>query len=1382
MIDTLLRARLNPALRRNRHQRTLLAVSAVWLLVAGVAGTLAWIRHATGRDYPVVWLWLVPAGLLLTAVAALAVRMTGPAIRTVARRIERRHPDLDGRLLTAVEQRPGEAGQFSLMQELLLEETVRHSTQRRWSAAVPDSAILTARTVLILSVVAAAGAWWLASPRPSARPVAGGGIPTAGEYSDGVTISPGNVELEKGTALVVLARFDDPPMEADLVLGESAESERRIPMVRSLNDPVFGVTVPNVRESVTYRIDYAGRRSAGFRVTVFEYPSLERSDVAITYPDYTGLPPKRIEDTRRISVVEGSRVDFELQLNKPVASAVLEPAGKGGEPLALQPSPDRPVADLRGHAPAESREYRLILTDSDGRRNRNPELFSVDVLPNRVPELKFVRPRGDLQPSPLEEIEFEATVLDDFGVLAAGLRIVRPGSDQTELDLELGRDLPAGRVHSLHHVLRLEELNAAPANLITWHLWADDIGPDGRVRRTFSDLHFAEVRPFDQVFRQGAGTMNGGEGNQGEQGGGGAAGQQANSQKDIINATWKLIRTAAAQKPDSWKSDVEVVASAQDEVRERTEELDVNNAESAVHVRQAVTAMESASGFLRESVEDPARLHDALAAETLAHQALLSLAAQEFEVSRQRGQQGGSQAGGRQQMQLDQMDLADDERRYETQRQAESPENAARRETNQILNRLQELARRQDDVNERLKELQSALQEAKTPEEREEAERELKRLEEEQRQMLADVDELQQRMERAQDQAAVSDQREALSDARENMQEAAEAVREGQPGQAAASGTRARRQLQEMREELRRRTASGLADDLRQLRTDARDLARRQDELNRALQRDESPARPQRQLLSDESPADDAELSAELENQRRATEDVVKRIEALSEETSASEPLLSRQLYDTARKFATDDAGAVKEIQQQMLREGMITQRQFERMKEIMESSEAGKSLTATSELLEDGMQEQALQTARRSAEAADDLRRNVERAAGTVIGDDTAALQAAAAELEQVTRELEREMEEAGGRPPGSGGEGDPSGEGARSGSRRTAAANGRSGERPGGDPSADGEGQEEGEQASGDGERGLARNDGGEEEGENAGAGESEREGEEGAGRGRVAQRESGGRQGAGRQPGDAEGSEPGESGEEGAGGQEAQDGQEGQDGQGGGQPGGRRQGLAQGQGQGRGGQPGGEPGEEGSSGEASDGEPEDGEGTQPGEGRGGRGGRRGSLADGGRDGESGDGAGSTEGEGSWEADGIVDFGEDRGGRRGGRGGGSTRVAQAGERLRNPITGDGFTEWSDRLRDIEDMIDYTNLRTDVATARERARQMRIDVKREGKKPDWAVVELEIVKPLLEVRSRVREELMRRSSGEVIVPIDRDPVPGRYAELVERYYEELAK
>jgi hypothetical protein len=53
-------------------------------------------------------------------------------------------------------------------------------------------------------------------------------------------------------------------------------------------------------------------------------------------------------------------------------------------------------------------------------------------------------------------------------------------------------------------------------------------------------------------------------------------------------------------------------------------------------------------------------------------------------------------------------------------------------------------------------------------------------------------------------------------------------------------------------------------------------------------------------------------------------------------------------------------------------------------------------------------------------------------------------------------------------------------------------------------------------------------------------------------------------------------------------------------------------------------------------------------------------------------------------------------------------------------------------------------------------------------------------MVQKDILKPLVEVRERLADELSRRESKDSLAPIDRDPVPNRFSDLVRRYYENL--
>jgi hypothetical protein len=83
-------------------------------------------------------------------------------------------------------------------------------------------------------------------------------------------VTPGEVSIEKGSSLVVLARFGTPPKEAELVITETSGTARRLPLTRSLADPVFGGSVPDVSSNFLYHVEYGGERTKDFAVKVFE--------------------------------------------------------------------------------------------------------------------------------------------------------------------------------------------------------------------------------------------------------------------------------------------------------------------------------------------------------------------------------------------------------------------------------------------------------------------------------------------------------------------------------------------------------------------------------------------------------------------------------------------------------------------------------------------------------------------------------------------------------------------------------------------------------------------------------------------------------------------------------------------------------------------------------------------------------------------------------------------------------------------------------------------------------------------------------------------------------------------------------------------------------
>ncbi|MCH8045951.1 MAG: hypothetical protein IID44_19735 [Planctomycetes bacterium] len=1201
MIDHQLAKQLDPVASRIRLSRLGIALAAVWLVAAAAGAAVLML----GRDRGWELTSMVPV-LAIAALSAaslfgwLAMRSAGN-YTALAQRIEAKFPDLNAALLTAVEQQPAlPDGRYGFLQDHVLRTAFYHSQHHRWRRAAPMWRMVAAHTanvagcVLLVGVLVGLATTTAAIvAEPEGLDFASVAVPVAAEFA--AAIEPGNTEIERGTSLLVLARFKGHlPPGATLLYTTADGEQRRLGMSKSLDDPVFGARIASVQQPLTYRVEFERQTSDEYHATVFDFPQLTRADVKLEYPSYTHKEDRLIQDVRIVSAVEGTDVTLICHVNKPLDDARLVEAGDAdeeAEPLKLENTSAEPLVYRVTLKLDRSRRLKLHLIDDEGRRNKTPPEFVLNMLPNRPPDLKLVLPARDVQVSPIEELEVMASVWDDFGLSRVGMSFAMAGTPATEI--VLASSLAAKERTPLVHLLAFEDLKAQPDQLLSYYFWAEDVGPDGKTRRTMSDMYFAEVRHFEEIFRQGQ-QPPGSQQQQQQKKGNSPAGQQAEKlaelQKQIINGTWKVIRRETRKRPtEKFDGDVTLLGESQASALEQVDALaeKVKDAQSLAHVADVRRHMQAAATQLEEAGDGPAieALQPALAAEQAAYQALLRLRAREHQVIRSQQQQSGQSQSARKssssraQQQLRQLQLKDEKNRYETQQTAQPKQSQEQREDRQVLNRLRELAQRQNDLNKRIKELQTALEEAQTQQEQEDIERRLKRLRDEQQQILRDTEKLQERMERPENQERMAEQRQQLDKVRENVRRSSEALKAGQVSRAAAEGTRAERELRELRDEFQKRTSGQFTQQMREMRRQARELDEKEKKLGEQLAELDQPTKKTKSLRGSENRE---EVAKEIDRQRQNVEDLLERMRKTVEEAEESEPLLAEELYEAIRN----------------------TRRQ--NPEKALES--AGRSLDRG--LLDDARNEE-----RQAGKGIAELRKGVDRAAEKVLGDEAEALRRAQQELERLNRELRDEIARANGQQPGKTPDQPP---------------------RQGTSPKPQGKNQPGQEQP--------------------------------------------------GQQPGQKPGQQPGQK-----------------------QPGQKQPGQQSGQ------QPGQRPGSPSA-------------------------------------------------------------------QAGGPGGGNVDLERflGGDRPPSPIGGEDFLDWSDRLRDIEEMIADPELRAEAARIRDRAKAIRKDVKRHSKPPNWNLVKVDVADPLIELQNRVAEELLRRSNKDSLVPIDRDPVPARFREQVRRYYERL--
>jgi hypothetical protein len=1395
---TILEARIaevREALRRARLLRHLAAVFAIGILVRGsfLLATLNGFHVSKKLDR-----WSMLGLIVLGLIGWLKGRRNIWSDHDIARVIEEKHPSLDALLLTAIEHESAADEPAGFLHERLIDHALARAATQNWPVTVANKpymrALATAWLAVIAFVVTDVALRLQSLPRKTAIAKSQTEEPAkATEFK--ATLTPGDTELERGTHLIVEARFNGPvPADAVLVVSEADGKVReRLPMKLTVDAQVYGGMINKVERDTKYHVEFAEQKSEMHTISVFDFPKLVRSDVLVTPPEYTKLPAKETKNTQKVTALEGSKIVWKIKVNKPLLAAGEEGAASGkavspfvphltaaelfGEDksvIALTPTAEDATV-LEGALMAEkSQKYRLHLVDEAERGNKNPPWFTVTVQSNQLAKIEVVFPKRDLQVSSIQQLPVEAKVSDDLGVTKSGAVFSINGNSK-EIIFKHAVTAPLKK-EAVKAELALEKEHAEPRQLVSYYVWAEDTGPKGEVRRNMSEMFFADVRHFEDIFRE----MEAPPSEPGQPKA--QSDELVDLVKQLVNATWKIIRdTNAGRVIEAATPDIDVVHQstgiAMEKVKEGMEKTE--DAEVKQSLTEAWKSLKDAQVPLKQASEEKKRspLNQALTFEQTALEWLHRAQSREHQVMRQNSPPppgAGQQANKNQIMDLE---LKQKEQRYEEEKAAAEEKTAEQQENLQVLNRLKELARRQEALAEKIKELQNQMAQAKTEEEKQELDNQLKRLQAEQEQLLRDADELVDRMEKPENAQNMAEAKEQLEQTREKVREAAEQLKEEKLADAANSATRAQRELEKMQEDFRQKTSKKFAEEVKQIRQQARDAAEAEKKISEAL---ENPKEPGSDL---EKSMQNAAQSRQVGDQQQKIEKLLNDMRQLSEQAEQSEPLLHRNLYDAVRKAQT--SGLEENLQE-------------------------------ARDQLRYGSQAEAKDAERKAANAVEELRNGVEKAAESVLGSESEALRVAKNELDKLIKDAQEQesagkgqdgQKTAGAADPKDGEKNQQAGEGQKGkdgqGQPQDAKTaekgqNGEKGEKPGeGQQGKDGKGEAQDPKMAGQGEKPG--------KGEKPGEGQ---EGKDGKGEGKDAQTAENGqgqKPGQGKQPGEQgkDGQEPGKGegkGEgEGKGQQQASAEQPGGD-QPGQQPGMQGQKPGQGQGQGKG---------EGEPQTAENGE-KPGEGNQPGQ----------------QPGKSGQqpGQGQGQGKGQGEAQTAENGekpGEGKQPRQGrnqgpGQGRGDTQTADSNmgtgrtgdrdsdnDRTRPPIhggavpealffedskeqpdtgvfTGNGYDQWSDRLRNVEELLNNPELRNEAAKVLDRARSLRIELKRSNEAPQVANLNTRITQPLIELRDRVVEELSKKDAGKNLAPVDRDPVPAEFRDLVKRYYQEL--
>jgi len=522
-----------------------------------------------------------------------------------------------------------------------------------------------------------------------------------------IEVTPGNAKVPKGGDQVVRAKlvgFASRDVGVMMRTDPNAAFER-VPLIQSTteeNAGGFEGVLFHLEKPIEYYVESNGVLSSKFKLEVVDLPTVQQLDLEYRFPAYTGLQPRKVDGGGDVAAIRGTDVLLTITPTMKAPSGRIMLNDGNALPLAVQPD-----GTLTGSfAIKRQGYYKIELTGPHGEKVDASPQYTIDVIDDQAPSVRFSKPGRDTQASPVEELFLEARADDDYGVKQLQLFYSANGAAPKTVTLFSGPK-PLAEV-SAGHTIYLEELGLKPGDFVSYYAKATDTDSIGGPKVATSDIYFVQIRPFRKDYKPVQSQAMGGGGGAGAN----SVGQLSQQQREIVAATFNAVRDKAKTKPEKFRENVVFLNLAQAKLREQVEELvgklearlgnvDEGFSKIAQLLPKAAAEMKSAEGELKAMKAD-----DALSPEQKALK-ILQEAEQQYEVQVAM-QQGGGGGGGQNAMSEDLADLFELEldklaNQYEMQNRAEQQTND--RQIDELVEKLKELARRQQQEIERQRRL-----------------------------------------------------------------------------------------------------------------------------------------------------------------------------------------------------------------------------------------------------------------------------------------------------------------------------------------------------------------------------------------------------------------------------------------------------------------------------------------------------------------------------------------------------------------------------------------------------------------------------------------------------------------------------------------------------
>lgn len=840
--DSKMRNEIEKALRS--YKRRLLVRGLAMILSAAMLGfgLILLLRQA----WTVIPL-LIPAIAAGTAVLCLVLafrylirplrrRMT---IQNVARSIENKYPELEDRLVTALDEDARGKMRSRGLWELLIKDAASKTDGLNFSNQMQIEGYRTWKILALVSVLALSvvffnmGAW----ENDIENMINAGFIPP--EPPVAIEITPGDARLKKGSALNIKAHIRHFSPEKRTLFYTVNDSSWESTELTDVSTTKFKYSFFDVQKPFKYYLQLDDHLSDIFSVSLFEVPEIKRIDLSYRYPEQTNLRNHFERNGGDIWAPVGTRIKLTILTTSPIVQSDLILGKTNVQNISMDLLSDSTAAAY--FTVKKDTNYRIRVQNADNLDNAPLPEYYIHALKDQVPTVTLKKPLRDMEATMLEELGVEADIGDDFGLESVQLAVKVNNDPEQIFSLQPAQpdngqngDGIFYRTQPYRGTMYLEDLQVKPGDFVTYYIMVKD---KVQAKSVQSDMYFIDIKNFETIYKAGTSQQGGGSG-------GASVPNLSSAQRDIITATKRLVEQRYKLPKGEFEENRKRLVAAQQNVLEtvqqvasmaksRAQQGGKIGSEIVLELGRGIKALEKAVLELENS-----ELEKAMEQQRAAYRSLHKADTLVDERTLQQGNGNGSggNAAAQNLSELFKDELKDLENKYETLQQGSK--NKETQVLNDALQKIKELARRQQSLNE-----QNRLSQ-QLPEK--EKKREIKKLQRQQEQLRRDTEEAMKQLSESmqkQNAGTTGQAQKELRKASDAMNQTKRNMQNSDMNKAQASGSQALDRLKNLEKQLKKSQDNALKRELDSIKNSLDQIADEQKNLNKTTRAQREPGK-----------------------------------------------------------------------------------------------------------------------------------------------------------------------------------------------------------------------------------------------------------------------------------------------------------------------------------------------------------------------------------------------------------------------------------------------------------------------------------------------------------------------------------------------------------